>query len=63
MAKEKGQCRYREYSERTVRYLLVGEIKNKDPKVEYEPSKSDDKEVATGQLEHLKDKDKIKMAI
>ena len=38
----------------TEKYLLVGEIKNEDPKVECEPSKPNDKEVATGNLENLK---------
>ena len=38
----------------TDMYLLVGEIKNEDPKVECEPSKPNDKEVATGNLENLK---------
>ena len=38
----------------TEKYLLVGKIKNEDPKVECEPSKPNDKEVATGNLENLK---------
>ena len=38
----------------TEKYLLVGEIKNEDPKVECEPSKPNDKKVATGNLENLK---------
>ena len=43
----------------TERYLLVGEIQNEDPKVECEPSKPNDKEVATGNLENLKRKKKV----